>query len=239
VHSLQERLARLGAEQPGANLVGWIRRLLEEVDYRAEVDRCYPDPATREERWSGVLEVLDYAENHVRRAKKPGLASFLEALALQDQDRKDKDKESKRDAVMMMTLHAAKGLEFPRVYLIGVEEGILPHGRSVAEDTVEEERRLMYVGITRAQRHLTVSVTKTRSKFGTRVESHASRFLYEMIEQPPPKGWRAAGAKEGAEGAAAAGSARPGATKKPTAKGGTKGRGKKSSGPPRSTRRGV
>ncbi len=239
VRSLQERLARLGAEQPGANLVGWIRRLLEEVDYRAEVDRCYPDPATREERWSGVLEVLDYAENHVRRAKKPGLASFLEALALQDQDRKDKDKESKRDAVMMMTLHAAKGLEFPRVYLIGVEEGILPHGRSVAEDTVEEERRLMYVGITRAQRHLTVSVTKTRSKFGTRVESHASRFLYEMIEQPPPKGWRAAGAKEGAEVAAAAGSARPGATKKPAAKGGAKGRGKKSSGPPRSTRRGV
>jgi len=192
------------------------------------VDRCYPDPATREERWASVMEVLNYAENHVRRAKKPTLASFLEALTLQNDDSRDKDKESTRDAVMMMTLHAAKGLEFPRVYLIGVEEGILPHGRSVAEDTVEEERRLMYVGITRAQRHLTISVTKTRSKFGTRVESHASRFLYELLEQAPPKGWRAAGSKEEAPGEEP--------SKKASKKKATK---KKAGGPPRSTRRGV
>ena len=231
VHSFKERLARLGEEEPGGNLVAWIRKLLEAVDYRAEVDRCYPDPATREERWASVMEILDYAENHVRRAKKPTLASFLEALALKNEDQKD-DKESTRDAVMMMTLHAAKGLEFPRVYLIGVEEGILPHGRSVAEDTVEEERRLMYVGVTRAQRHLTISVTKTRSKFGTRVESHASRFLYELLEQAPPKGWRAAGTK--AEDAAA-GAKSDEAPKKPAKKASRK----KAGGPPRSTRRGV
>ena len=228
VHSFQEKLERLGSEEPGANLVVWIRKLLDTMEYRAEVDRCYPDPATREERWASVMEVLNYAENHVRRAKKPTLASFLEALTLQNDDSRDKDKESTRDAVMMMTLHAAKGLEFPRVYLIGVEEGILPHGRSVAEDTVEEERRLMYVGITRAQRHLTISVTKTRSKFGTRVESHASRFLYELLEQAPPKGWRAAGSKEEAPGEEP--------SKKASKKKATK---KKTGGPPRSTRRGV
>jgi ATP-dependent exoDNAse (exonuclease V) beta subunit len=63
----------------------------------------------------------------------------------------------------------------------------------VAEDTVEEERRLMYVGITRAQRHLTITLTQSRSRFGTRVESQPSRFLYEMKGEKPPKTWRPAG----------------------------------------------
>jgi DNA helicase-2/ATP-dependent DNA helicase PcrA len=209
VQSFRNRLHELGAKDPGRELVPWMHRLLEAVDYRSEVDRCYPDPKAREDRWSSVMEVLDFAENHVRRAKKPTLASFLEALTLSSEDATDSDKDSKRDAVTLMTLHAAKGLEFERVYLVGVEEGILPHARSVAEDTVEEERRLMYVGITRAKRNLTISCTKTRSKYGTRIESMPSRFLYELREEKPPKGWRASGSNETSDDARSSKGSKP------------------------------
>jgi superfamily I DNA/RNA helicase len=197
VHSFRAKMASIGGgKDPGRTLVPWIRALLETVDYRSEVDRVYPDAKTREDRWSGVIEILNFAENHVQRDKSPGLRSFLEALTLTAADELSAEDTKGRDAVTLMTLHAAKGLEFPRVYLVGVEEGILPHARSVAEDTVEEERRLMYVGITRAQKHLTITCTKTRARYGTRVESMPSRFLFELRGEAPPKGWKALGADQ-------------------------------------------
>ena len=89
-------------------------------------------------------------------------------------------KEQKADQIKLMTLHAAKGLEFPYVYLIGMEEGILPHQNSIDTEHIEEERRLAYVGITRAQQKLTFSYCAQRKKYGDIASTEPSRFLTEL-----------------------------------------------------------
>ena len=198
---LLKRLRALRARFPKGNqLVPLCERLIEEVAYRGEVDRIYPEPSEAEKRWQGVLEVLNFAENYVRRSKRPGLIGFLNELALTQSDMTSSDKE-RRLRVTLMSLHASKGLEFPRVYLVGCEEGILPHRRSAAEDGVEEERRLAYVGVTRAQRHLTISWCAERARAGHRVRCHPSRFLLEIQGKEPPADWVATGEEPPAKGA--------------------------------------
>jgi DNA helicase-2/ATP-dependent DNA helicase PcrA len=191
---LRGTLGSLGGKDPGRALPRRIRDLLEAVRYRAEVERCYEQPRERDARWAAVEEVLLLAESYVRRAAKPSLPGFLERLALSSGDGREPEETRPRDAVTLMTLHAAKGLEFPRVYLVGLEEGILPHERSAAEGGLEEERRLAYVGITRAQRALTITHVQERARHGRRVAAMPSRFLFEMSGTTPPKDWRPTGA---------------------------------------------
>jgi DNA helicase-2/ATP-dependent DNA helicase PcrA len=109
-------------------------------------------------------------------------------MALLDREEEsDRGEEKQQDAVRLMTLHSAKGLEFPRVYLVGMEEGFLPHKRSIEEDSekaIAEERRLAYVGITRAMDYLTLTRSKSRMKWGRRRDSLPSRFLFEMQADP-------------------------------------------------------
>jgi DNA helicase-2/ATP-dependent DNA helicase PcrA len=182
--------AQLDAHLP---LARRVERLIEAVGYRGEVERLYPDELSRQTRWNAVTELVELADAHQRRQRNASFATLLQDLALAETDEQD-DGEHERDVVTLMTLHSAKGLEFKRVYLVGVEEGLLPHARSVAEDTIEEERRLMYVGITRAQRFLTLTYTQQRMKFGKTVQSMPSRFLFEIKGTPPPPDWKAAGA---------------------------------------------
>jgi DNA helicase-2/ATP-dependent DNA helicase PcrA len=179
-----------GLDEAGRDLVPRLEAFLDTISYRDEVTRLYPDPMTREARWAGVLEVLNFAENHVRRSKAPSLDAFLDELALSGDDGPgDKKDDRRKDAVTLMTLHAAKGLEFPHVFLPGMEEGLLPHARSAAEGSVEEERRLAYVGITRAMKTLAMTFAFERAKYGRLARSVPSRFLYEAQGDEVPAGW--------------------------------------------------
>jgi ATP-dependent DNA helicase Rep len=107
------------------------------------------------------------------------LPEIVIRLTLREMMERGED-EDDADQVQLMTLHASKGLEFPYVFLIGMEEGLLPHQTSMDEGNVEEERRLAYVGITRAQRELIFTYARERRQYGEVSRTEASRFLHEL-----------------------------------------------------------
>lgn len=107
------------------------------------------------------------------------LQEVVNRLILRDMMERGEDQDES-DQVQLMTLHASKGLEFPYVFMVGMEEGLLPHKSSIEEDNIDEERRLAYVGITRAQRNLFFTLVKERRQFGELINPEPSRFLYEL-----------------------------------------------------------
>jgi DNA helicase II / ATP-dependent DNA helicase PcrA len=160
-----------------------VKTLIREVAYKDELTRQYPDAGDQEARWASVEEVVNAVAAYTQRAARPTIAGFLQEVALTGNEaEQDKDSKLERNAVALMTLHAAKGLEFKEVYMVGMEEGTLPHHRSIAEPgaAVDEERRLCYVGVTRAQRRLTLTLALSRRKWGIARPTHPSRFLYEL-----------------------------------------------------------
>jgi DNA helicase-2/ATP-dependent DNA helicase PcrA len=168
-----------------------FRELIQLVDYRSEVVRNYKEPQDQESRWNSVEELVNAMAQYEERHEQPTIQGFLENIALAGRE-EENDKESKldRNAVVLMTMHSAKGLEFPNVYMVGMEQGLLPHERAVKEGrrAIAEERRLAYVGITRARDRLTLTWAKSRTKWGKRRATIVSQFLAEMRgESPPPK----------------------------------------------------
>jgi DNA helicase-2/ATP-dependent DNA helicase PcrA len=178
-------LGALRGSQAGPELVKLVKQVVGAVAYQEEIQRCYPDPATRAKRWDAVSEIMNMAEAHARYRPQATLASFLEDLTLNANDDSDKEP-SGDDKLTLMTLHSAKGLEFGEVYLVGMEEGLLPHARSIEDGDVAEERRLAYVGITRAKQRLTVTYVASRARYGRREAVMPSRFVYEMLGKTPP-----------------------------------------------------
>jgi DNA helicase-2/ATP-dependent DNA helicase PcrA len=152
-----------------------LHSLIKETEYLPWIERACKTDAERQQRGEGIHSVIDSLRAQVAKGKK--LQAFLDDSALASD--RDEDLEKKQGATLI-TLHASKGLEFPNVYLVGLEEGVLPHTRSVAEGTRDEERRLLYVGITRAQDQLTLTYCATRLKWGQIVSCQSSSFIPEL-----------------------------------------------------------
>jgi DNA helicase-2/ATP-dependent DNA helicase PcrA len=166
--------------------VNVVTDLIRAIGYQDEINRLYKEPEDQQARWAAVEEVVNSLGAYQKRAKKPTLAGFLDDVALGDRENEqDKEAQLKRNAIALMTLHSAKGLEFPQVYLVGMEENLLPHRRSVEAEgaAIDEERRLCYVGITRAQDRLTITLALSRMKWGKARPTIPSRFLFEITGQ--------------------------------------------------------
>ena len=195
--ALMSNLQALAKEQPLPSLIDFM---LAQSGYAADLRDGTEEG---EERWRNVLELRRVAEDFALIEPETALALFLEQVALvggSDTTQAGEDgalaHEQDMDAVTLITLHAAKGLEFPVVFLVGMEEGILPHSRSLErQNELEEERRLTYVGITRAMRHLYLVRAYRRMFYGGASFQEASRFLDEIpaellrvTHERPPRG---------------------------------------------------
>lgn len=179
---LARTISEVRNQTSGGSLVDMARKLISAIKYRGELDRIYSDPDEREARWAVVEQIVNALGEYEQSTRKPRLNDFLDKLLLGEQDANDeKEKQLKKNAIALMTMHSAKGLEFPEVYIVGLEEGILPHHRSLEDDaTIDEERRLCYVGVTRAEERLTLSMSLSRMKWGKPRDTKPSRFLYEL-----------------------------------------------------------
>ena len=158
------------------------RGLLEDVCYRDALTELYTDPLTLQTRWASIENLYQSVDRHEAVTEDPSFGAFLQALTLDtDQDRDDKEH---KHGVVLQTLHSAKGLEYPVVFLVGVEENMLPHRKSVeaGDRDIEEERRLFYVGITRARQRLILTSSKSRRNYGQDHATLPSRFLTELAD---------------------------------------------------------
>jgi DNA helicase II / ATP-dependent DNA helicase PcrA len=175
VRDLFEGLRVAAVEVPPTELIGAV---LDESGYRKELET--EDTVEAESRLENLEELINAAREYERVDPEPTLAGFLQEQALySDQD----SMTSEGGSVTLMTLHNAKGLEFSHVFVVGMEEGTFPHARSLDEHNLEEERRLAYVGITRAKETLTLTHARLRSSWGEREYRMPSRFLSEIPEE--------------------------------------------------------
>jgi superfamily I DNA/RNA helicase len=163
--------------EPMIDLSAVVSDLFAEIGYFDDLRRSCKTPEEAADREENVRELIRALSDYQRRSTD-GIPGFLAEVSL-DQDREE-EKEAVSDGVTLITFHAAKGLEFKHVYLIGIEEGVLPHDRSKLEGNLDEERRLFYVGITRAKYGLTITHCGSRIRYGNASPCHPSSFLKDL-----------------------------------------------------------
>ncbi len=151
-----------------------LRWLVETINYQKAVHEEVKSDKAREFKWENVEALIRSAETYT------DLQEFLSTLALEDNPFSRGDHSNQNHNVNLMTFHSAKGLEFTLCFLVGLEDQIMPHEKSIAERGLEEERRLMYVAMTRAKKHLIISMARHRLRHGKQVAMTPSRFLFEI-----------------------------------------------------------
>ena len=167
----------------GGRLSDKARNLLRRLGIEDELYRTVDDRNTARRKVENVEQVVNSLAWYEERTPTPTLSGFLEKVSLMGEDDRFSRDEQAKDAVTLMSLHSSKGLEFPCVFLVGLEEDILPHKKSIEENfSIDEERRLCYVGITRARRHLVITRCLHRKRYGKLEERTPSRFLDEIPE---------------------------------------------------------
>jgi DNA helicase II / ATP-dependent DNA helicase PcrA len=183
VFFIEETRGQLEAETPPASLTQWAEKLLAEVGYVDDLRRSEKNIETADNRVRNIKDLLAHLDQAGSPSEKSvmRISEFLEELTL-DSERED-EKELQQDAVTLITMHSCKGLEFPNVFIVGLEDGLLPHSRSKVEGTLDEERRLFYVAITRAMQTLTMSHCMSRKKYGQALPCHPSGFLKEIPDE--------------------------------------------------------
>ncbi len=181
-HWIDRTRERCEGDSPAAAL----RDMLADIDYESWLHQNASSSKVAERRYENVNYLIDSLCNMLAPTdptREPlSLADAIRKLVLMDLLERQEE-EDLGDCVQLMTLHASKGLEFPHVYLIGMEEELLPHRNSIEDDNIEEERRLAYVGITRAQQCLTLTLASKRKQYGENIDTQPSRFLDELPEE--------------------------------------------------------
>ena len=177
-HWLQ-RLQKIAYEQDPVKVV---EQLIVDIDYDTWLFETSNNEKQAEKRIENVNDLVRWLKRLHENEPQSTLEDLVSKMLLLDiMDRNEEDADNNQ--VALMTLHASKGLEFPYVYIVGMEEELLPHRTSIEEDNIEEERRLCYVGITRAQKELTFSLTSKRRQYGEIIDCMPSRFLDELPEE--------------------------------------------------------
>lgn len=159
-----------------------IREMIKAMGYEEWLYESSPSPKAAEMAMANISTLFGWISDMLEGSELDPpmtLQEVVNRLILRDMMERGEE-ESDSDQVQLMTLHASKGLEFPYVFIVGMEEGLLPHQSSIDEDNIEEERRLGYVGITRAQKELFFTLAKERRQFGEVIQPEPSRFLYEL-----------------------------------------------------------
>ncbi|WP_181457807.1 3'-5' exonuclease, partial [Lonsdalea populi] len=162
--------------------VAAVRDLIHGLDYESWLYETSPSQKAAEMRMKNVNQLFTWMTEMLEGSdldEPMTLTQVVTRFTLRDMMERNESEED-LDQVQLMTLHASKGLEFPNVYLVGMEEGLLPHQTSIDEDNVDEERRLAYVGITRAQKELTFTMCRERRQYGELIRPEPSRFLLEL-----------------------------------------------------------
>lgn len=164
-------------------LRGIVEDLVLEIDYRGELERTAKNREHAHNRWLNVESVIDAIGAYEATTEKPSLLDFLDKTHLNTDDAAFSKKERRATGVTLMTIHSAKGLEFPFVFIMGCEQGLLPHGKSMLEGGLEEERRLFYVALTRGKRYVALFEALLRKRGENERPTETSQFLREIPDE--------------------------------------------------------